>query len=316
MVFTFIVFHLIFAALMSPFILFWGPFESLKVIAVGSVYTSRHPQYVQYFLSEDRITNIMHTYDNRIPSSIKVDRVSVVTNADEGITIEDIEGRNYYGLPYKGKVMLISDPKRVKIALTSQIGVAGERLTDMIRNSEAIAGINAGGFYDPDGKGNGSFPDGITIHNGEIVHNSADGKAQDMIAFDAQGNLILETLTASQLEEKDIQEGISFYPNLIKNGKTLITGDGGWGTAPRTGIGQTADGTVIFVVIDGRQPLWSNGAALSDLMKVFIDYGAVTAANLDGGSSSEMIYDGKILNKLWNVFGERYMPTAFVVMPK
>ena len=41
----------------------------------------------------------------------------------------------------------------------------------------------------------------------------------------------------------------------------------------------------------------------------------VNAANLDGGSSSEIVYNGKIMNRLWNIFGERYIPTAFVVYP-
>jgi len=69
------------------------------------------------------------------------------------------------------------------------------------------------------------------------------------------------------------------------------------------------------VVIDGRQPTWSIGATLRELTNVFHDYHAVNAVNLDGGSSSEMVYQGKVMNKLWNVFGERYIPTAFVVTP-
>lgn len=311
----FLVFNALFAVLLAPFILFWGPFQSLKVIAVGSVETSRHPQFVRAFLSDEQISQIMHANDSSNLSTTAVNRQSVVSNSN-GITIEDIQGRNYYGMTYKGKVMLIKDPTRVKLAVTSQIGVTGERVSDLVRNANAIAGINAGGFYDPSGKGNGAFPDGLTVHNGQIVHNNVGTKAQNMIAFDAKGKLILESMNADQIKAKGIQEGVTFEPYLIKNGELLIKGDGGWGMAPRTGIGQTADGTVILVVIDGRQPTWSNGAALSDLMNVFDDYHAINAVNLDGGSSTEMIYDGKVLNRLWNIFGERYIPTAFVVMPK
>ncbi len=110
-------------------------------------------------------------------------------------------------------------------------------------------------------------------------------------------------------------EAVTFEPVLIRDGKPLIYGDGGKGIAPRTGIGQTADGSIIFVVIDGRQPTWSMGATISDLMNVFLEYHAVNAINLDGGSSTELVYDGKVMNRLWNIFGERYIPTAFVVMP-
>jgi exopolysaccharide biosynthesis protein len=57
------------------------------------------------------------------------------------------------------------------------------------------------------------------------------------------------------------------------------------------------------------------GATLRDLMNVFMEYGALQAANLDGGSSAEMVCGGQVVNRLWNVFGERYLPTAWLVMP-
>ena len=231
-----------------------------------------------------------------------------VIDTSSGITIEDITGPSY-----KGKVMLIKDPKRVKLAVTKEIGVTGERASDLVKDMGAIAGINAGGFYDPNGKGNGAFPDGLTIQNGKVVHNNMGNKVINIAGFDDQGKLIIGNMTSDQAQQKHVQDAVTFGPNLIAEGKSVISGDGGWGIAPRTGIGQMADGTVIFVVIDGRQPTWSIGATLSDLTNVFVDYHAVNAVNLDGGSSSEMVYQGKVMNKLWNIFGERYIPTAFVV---
>ena len=58
------------------------------------------------------------------------------------------------------------------------------------------------------------------------------------------------------------------------------------------------------------------GATLRDLMNVFVEYQAINAANLDGGPSTEMVYKGPTVNRLWNVLGSRYLATAFVVMPK
>ena len=170
-------------------------------------------------------------------------------------------------------------------------------------------------IYDPNGKGNGAFPDGLTMHDGKLVHNNVGDKAVNIAGFNDKGKFILGNMTADELVQKNMREVVTFEPNLIVDGKSVIKGDGGWGIAPRTGIGQMADGTVIFVVIDGRQPTWSIGATLRDLMHVFEDYHAVNAVNLDGGSSSELVYNGKIMNKLWNIFGERYIPTAFVVTP-
>ncbi|AFM41667.1 antirepressor regulating drug resistance protein [Desulfosporosinus acidiphilus SJ4] len=225
-----------------------------------------------------------------------------------GIKIEDITGPTY-----KGKVMLIKDPKRVQLAITKNIGVKGERISDLVKDKGAIAGINAGGFADPNGQGTGAFPEGLIMHDGKIVYNDVGDKAVNIVGFDEQGKLVAGNMTAKKLLKSNLREVATFSPNLIVNGKAVISGDGGWGIAPRTGIGQRADGTVIFVVIDGRQPTWSLGATLRDLTKVFADYQAVNAVNLDGGSSSEMVYQGKVQNRLSSLYGERYLPTAFIV---
>jgi len=234
-----------------------------------------------------------------------------VGDTSSGITIEDISGATF-----KGKVMLIKDPKRVKLSVTNKIGVTGERVSDLVKDVGAIAGINAGGFYDPNGKGNGAFPEGLTMQTGKLVHNNVGDTAVNIAGFNDMGKLILGEMTATQLKEQNMREVVSFGPNLIVDGNPMVKGDGGWGIAPRTGIGQMGDGTVIFVVIDGRQPTWSIGATLRELMLVFEDYHAVNAVNLDGGSSSELFYNGKVINRFSNVFGERHIPTAFVVAPQ
>lgn len=94
----------------------------------------------------------------------------------------------------------------------------------------------------------------------------------------------------------------------------MITGgDGGWGVGPRTAIGQRKDGTVLFLVIDGRQPGYSVGATLRDIQNILFEEGAVIAANLDGGSSSTLFFNGKVINKPADLLGERMIPTAFIV---
>lgn len=311
MVLAFIGYNLIFASILAPFVVFWGPFEALKVMAVGAVAASRHPQVVQAFLSEAEIERIRNlNADQGIGAGQVIGRTKVISDTSTGITIEDIKGSSF-----KGKVMLIKDPKRVKLAVTKEIGVTGERVSDLVKDMGAIAGINAGGFYDKNGKGNGAFPDGLTMHEGQLVHNNVGDKAVNIVGFNDKGKLVLGKMTAKELEEKNMLEVVTFEPYLIVEGEPVVKGYGGQGVAPLTGIGQMADGTVIFVVIDGRQPTWSIGATLRDLMHVFEDYHAVNAANLDGGSSSELVYNGKVMNRLWNIFGERYIPTAFVVTP-
>lgn len=58
---------------------------------------------------------------------------------------------------------------------------------------------------------------------------------------------------------------------------------------PRTAFGLTGDGKVIIMIVDGRRPVWSNGAALTELAKLMMAHGAVTAMNADGGGSSTFI---------------------------
>lgn len=96
---------------------------------------------------------------------------------------------------------------------------------------------------------------------------------------------------------------LSGGPLLVKDGKPVDNAakEGFTGNilnnAPRTAVGVKSNGNIILVVIDGRQPGYSAGVKFAELSEIMIDLGAVTAVNLDGGGSTEMIVDGKIVNK-------------------
>ena len=108
---------------------------------------------------------------------------------------------------------------------------------------------------------------------------------------------------------------MEFGPFLVVNGKaSFVKGNGGWGIAPRTAIGQRADGIVLFLVIDGRTTT-SVGADMDDLATIMVNYGAINAANLDGGSSSALVINNKIENKpvAAGKNGLRPIPTAWIV---
>ena len=87
----------------------------------------------------------------------------------------------------------------------------------------------------------------------------------------------------------------------------MVEGTGNWGYAPRTAIGQTKDGKILLVVTDGRyiNGLNNIGASLQDLAQVMLHFGAITAANLDGGSSATMVYNGKLVNQPSDVLRQR-----------
>jgi len=308
----FLVFQLVFGIALAPFLVFWGPFSGIKAFAVGSVVTSRHPQFIKLFLTDAQVKEILQTSEDGSSTgdSTAETKTTNIVNTD-GITIEDIRGRSF-----RGKVMLIKDPSRVKIASTSTIGDSGERVSDMAKAANAVGAVNAGGFNDPNGKGNGGYPMGVVMHDGQALFDDSNGTKQEMVGIDSKGKLIFDTLTVEQAKANGIKEAINFFPQIVKDGKGVVTSADNvkWGVAPRTAIGQLSDGTIMFIVIDGRQ-IQSLGATLRDLQQIFLEHGAVTAVNLDGGSSTTMFYNGKVINKPSDILGERYVPTAFVVKP-
>ena len=131
----------------------------------------------------------------------------------------------------------------------------------------------------------------------------------ELFAIDKQGQMIVGTYSVEDLKEKGVQEAVSFGPSLIIDGKmSEMTGDGGWGIAPRTAIGQKEDGTIILLVIDGRG-IGSLGATLKETQEIMYKLGAVNAINLDGGKSSTMYYNGNTINETEG----RKIPTAILV---
>ena len=102
----------------------------------------------------------------------------------------------------------------------------------------------------------------------------------------------------------------------IKDGKIVDNLISDWsGLNPRTAIGQKEDGSILLLVIDGRHVV-SLGAQYSDLANVMLDYGAINAGNMDGGSSTAMIFNGVRLNNKAAVLGERPTTNAWIVLPE
>ena len=82
---------------------------------------------------------------------------------------------------------------------------------------------------------------------------------------------------------------------------------------PRSTFGEHKYVTMMFLVIYGRQPGYSIGASLVDVLNSMFEKGAYIAANLDGGSSTTLYYNGNVVNKPADLLGERMIPTAFIV---
>ena len=105
------------------------------------------------------------------------------------------------------------------------------------------------------------------------------------------------------------------YYGPFKNVKTINSGDGGWGMAPRTAIAQRSDGAIILLSVDGRE-LSSLGATLKEVQDELYNFGAYNAANLDGGSSSTMFYNDEVISNPCDSLGERSVPSIIYVKSK
>ena len=212
----------------------------------------------------------------------------------DGIRIEDVHGRTY-----NAKVMLVRDPAQVYLGISTHNGfstsIPGKRLTAAMADEGAIAGINGGAFNDDGTTGSyvGTLPAGLVYSDGECVWTSGKPTETSGFAGFTRDNILVvstENLSKAQAEKLNIRDGCCFGPVLIMNGQiNMEEYNKVSGLNPRTAIGQRADGTVIFVCIDGRQPS-SMGGEYKDAIDIMVEYGAVNACNMDGGSSTVMMY--------------------------
>ena len=303
----FLLVTLLFFAVSSPFVVLFGPFDNIKRTVVGAILKSRHPQYITWLFSQEEIDRIL----GGISTAPKQELFKFTARTDSSLKLKNIDSSRF-----KGFLLDIPDPKRVQIATAENLDEKGETTSSIAKRNGAVAAINAGGFYDANGTGTGRSPYGFIIHDGKFIlgQNVADSEVNEFVGLTDDGNLIAGNYSKGELISMDVKEGISFGPALIVNGERMITsGDGGWGVGPRTAIGQKKDGTVLFLVIDGRQPSYSIGATLRDVQNILYEEGAYIAANLDGGSSSTLYMNGNVVNKPADLLGERMIPTAFIV---
>lgn len=313
--------------------LLYGPYSGFREWLITSAMTTMRHQYLAtWFYNDETIQEVLdnnkvhETDENTDTSMIVVNKENEETmqyanEYERQILEKDPEHEDYKiikieGKGYDGYMAVIYDPSRIKTVYTSKLGTTGEYLTKMAQDNDALIAINGGGFEDPNYLGNGAIPLGITFSNGKLITSETYKGQGGLIGFTQDDKLVLGKMTVEQAKKQKIRDGVTFGPFLIVNGKaSSVSGNGGWGTAPRTAIGQRQDGIVLFLVVDGRT-VKRPGATMKDLIEIFERYGAYNAANLDGGTSSAMVVNNKIINDPVDQSGShrtRYISTAFIL---
>lgn len=302
------------AFIASSFLFLTAPGTSLRIWMAETVIITQHREWAWIFVGaeqRDEMVRKMHAFiEKNAEEKQDMDLIQHKVykknrSIDELIKVEDISGTLW-----KGKRMYVFDPKSIR-AMTPVKSGEGERITSMVKRTGAVAGVNAGGFDDPEGLGNGFAALGVIVSGGEVIFTDQDETTpQHIVGFTKEGTLVIGKYSMTELRTMGISEAASFYPRVIANGKPLPINDGS--RAPRTAVGQKEDGTVIFIVVDGRQA-HSVGATLKEIQDLFLADGVVNAGFLDGGASSELVVNGELVTKPSSRYGERRLPSAFLV---
>ena len=311
--------------------LMYGPIAYFRNLWVTSAMTTMSHKYLAYiFFNQEQIDDIMsnntiievegETNQEDIKFEEEQPEEIVYSSPEEEQILTRDEGNDVYkvidieGDGYKGHMLVVYDPSKIELFKVPNMKY-GWTLDQFMNKTGAVAGINASGFIYSDYTG--YTLTGTVIQDGQVIaDNGGTGWGGGIIGFTNDNVLVLTKASSYEALNMGIRDAVSFGPFLIVNGvPSQFKGNGGYGIAPRTAIGQRKDGIVLMLVIDGRRPGHSLGVDMVELTNIMLKYGAYNASNLDGGGSSTFYANGKILSVAGGAgySGDRYLPNAWLV---
>lgn len=163
-----------------------------------------------------------------------------------------------------------------------------ETISSMAKRLGAVLAVNASGFYAKTNK-----PMGTVVRNGELV--SIDpAYTGEILSLKSDGNLNFTTINSEEeFNNLDIEQTFTFGPILVRDSQATQLND--TSRHPRTAIGQLDDNRYVIVVAEGRME-GTDGMTLGELQQLFLNLGCKTAYNLDGGGSTTLYFQGKLIN--------------------
>ena len=289
----------------SGLFLLYGPYDKFRTWFIStSMSTMSHQYFCKWFYSEKEINNVI---SNNYTLEVNEETDTELINMEEEQTYENEYEEQILKRDKDAKYKIIElevngqkaylaaiyDPSKVKVAVSNGVGTYGQYATKIAENNNAILATNGGGFGNAPGNQTGGRPTGVTISNGKVITDnnySSDSQSGGLIGMTYDNKLVLiKQATATKAKSMNVRDGVSWGPFLIVNGKkSFIKGNGGWGYAARTAIGQRSDGIILLLVVNSNSTR-TKGADMVDLTEIMSNYGAVNAANLDGGTSSVMV---------------------------
>lgn len=319
----------------AGFVMMYGPWTYFQNLFVTTAMKTRSHQYLaEVFYSKEKIESIMSSnYFITINEDVNLDDIIIDTSEkssykdkyEEELFTRDPGNDSYKVLNVKvgnakGYLVAIYEPEKVRLIRTKQfnIGTYGDRVVDMCKRYGGTVCINGGGFAN--GLSNGSdIPVGYVIDDGEIIwaENNNYNRRGDFIGLTEDGKLqLVSAATGDEALDAGIKYGLEFGPFLIVNGKSMEIHGMPFGVANKCVIAQRKDGVIMFLVTEGES--YIDGASLKDVVETLEKYGAYNAANLDGGQSTSLVINNKLINSpnyLAKKQGGRYVVTGFGLIP-
>ncbi|MBQ1255943.1 MAG: phosphodiester glycosidase family protein [Clostridia bacterium] len=313
---------LVIALVLGLHVMFCGPSPTIRDILTMSVTESSALKFVPYlFMTPDAVHEIIERCalvepdEDTDTSLIQIKANAPVSGDENGEAAEEKKEEPIQLYPVKGAtfcgyMMVVQDPSRVFVGVASDdFRSVGLTIDKIAERYGAVGGINANGFDDPNGSGDGGKPIGTVVSNGKIMKVDPNYTAA---GFDQNHILHVGKFTEEKLEELGIRDAAAWGPALVVNGEAAQVSDTQTGLNPRSAIGQRADGAVLMLFIDGRHAN-SLGASYSDIINIMLKYGAVNACNLDGGYSAIMYLNGERVSDILDLEQSRSMPSAFLI---
>lgn len=303
------------------FILAKGPSETAKNQFVCALNETSAMKWVpRLYFSEDEVSAIIKRNQMQEVSAGTVSNTDIIVIPSQpDDDTPDIELVDVVGETYRGKLMIVKDPSRVFVGTVERFYEGrGQVVADIAERYDAVAGINGGEFVDMGSYSYTAMPVGGVISQGEVVFGNMD-TVYNLTGFTKENKLVIGKMTLREAMEMGMRDAVHTIhttgPFLVLNGEPLTVPDTsvyGGGKNPRTAIGQRADGAVLLLVVDGRQAQ-SIGATFKEMAYIMLEYGAVNASCMDGGTSTQMVYEGEVINKPYSPSGPRKCPTCFLV---
>lgn len=314
---TFIILDILVA--IGFFVTYSPVFEDLQNTIISTAINTKTHDYIAYiFYSEEHVNKVVSMSSfTPIEEDVELDDIVIDTKPresydneyDEAILTRDEGNEDYKYLKvkvgkYDAHLVAIYDPSKVHILTCKKFNTKDksgkESVLKMTKRLGAVVGINGGGFVD---YGYGSdIPIGYVIKDGKIIW-STDNKKSPLIGFTNDNKLLLVNATGEEALAMGMRDAMQFGPFLMVNGERpkFSNSAGGYSRAARVAIAQRKDGIVLFLATEGTH---TAGPTMKEVVDTLEKYGAYNAANLDGGTSTQLVIKGKLINHPKNIMGQ------------